>query len=153
MVDALRNAFLQDAYGPGLQDVSIPDAMTAYGGLRLAGLAKDVLSDALVNGGILRNETGSILPKRIYGGEMKMPEGTWNSSSPERPPSSMWEPNLGAIPGEPSLVMKNGKAAVLLNEDKFGNQFYTVMSNRGKQFGGAFADHGDASRYAENIFK
>jgi hypothetical protein len=152
-----KNSFYQDAYGPGIQDVTLQDFLALQGIGKLAtgipSMARGAssLSKAL-------GESGSLFPKRVsavsrkYAGEMKIPEGTWNSASPERVPSKIWESNLGAIPGEPALVMKNGKAAVVLNEDKLGNQFYTVMTNRGKQLGGNFADHGDASRYAESLF-
>lgn len=54
--------FEQDAYGPGLQDVSVPDALTVYGGAQLAGVGKDALLEALSPEGILRNENGFIRP-------------------------------------------------------------------------------------------
>lgn len=56
---------MQDKYGSGLQDVSIPDAMTVYGAGQLGKLGVKSLSSALESGGILRNEMGSIFPEGV----------------------------------------------------------------------------------------
>ena len=48
---------------PGLQDVSVPDAMNFYGAGKLATAGGDALLNALSPTGILRNETGAIFPE------------------------------------------------------------------------------------------
>ena len=71
MPDKLLNAFRpnpiksfdEDAYGPGLQDVSVPDALTAYGVGKGALAGADLLSEALAPAGVLRNNAGAIFPE------------------------------------------------------------------------------------------
>lgn len=109
---------------------------------------------------ILKSEAGAIFPKAIgqnapkipYAGEMKLPEGMRISASPERPPTNLWQEDPGAMVGEPVLTMKDGKAAILLNEDKLGNQFYTIHRSGGEQIGGNFAEPNEAAAYAESAF-
>jgi hypothetical protein len=68
MVDALKKSLAQSWSGnlsdePGLQDVSVPDAMTVYGAGKLAAGGADILANALAPNGVLRNEVGAIFPE------------------------------------------------------------------------------------------